>query len=94
MKKKHLETQFVRFIIEKYGKEPNVDNKKENDVEDDESDDFIEDDESIEDDERIEDKTTKKRVNKKDDEDSIIDELLTEYKDLKKQYDKVYNKRK
>lgn len=89
MRKKHLETQFVRFIIEKYGKEPDFISKKDDEREDIETDEVLDDDEV-----ESQPEPPKKKKSNTNEDDSIIDELLKEYKNLRNQYDKVYNKRK
>lgn len=88
MKKKHLETKFLRFLIERY-----------KDSEDDESE--IDTPLSDEIDEPINlidipiKEDEEDQENQNEDDDIIIDKLLTEYRKIKKQYEsKIHNKRK
>ena len=97
-KRKHLQTDFIKFILEKYSKE---------------SQDIPEDEILIPDEESEESELRKKRkiklLNEVDDEvqndedeesqsneDEIIDELLNEYKKIKKKYEstKFHKRRK
>ncbi len=73
MRKTHIKTDFINFIIEKYSTSDDDDNdekkpKKKDDDEDEDDD---------------EDNTSKKST---DDDDEIIEKLLTEYKNVKKLY--------
>lgn len=77
-KKKHIQTDFIKFILEKYSEDP----RPQTDLElDDELEDEIQDDDEIEDEKEPEDDDTTEK------EDDLIDELLNEYKKLKKQYE-------
>ena len=85
MKKRHLETKFLKFLIERY-----------KDLEEEESDfDILEPEEAGE-------PPLKKPISipimgneDEEDDDMIIDKLLTEYRKIKKQYEsKIHNKRK
>ena len=85
-KKKHIQTNFFRFLLEKYSNDQNTQSDIEFDDEvetpDEEIDDeqpkrikrMVEFDDEVEDPERTED-------------DDIIDELVKEYKKIKKQYE-------
>ena len=90
MKKRHIQTNFIKFIIEKYSndQEPQVD---------------IEDEIEIPEEETEEtEKPQSKKVQQEDEDledtvdDDIIDELLQEYKKVKKQYEnrRLSNRRK
>ncbi|MDR3694208.1 hypothetical protein [Mucilaginibacter sp.] len=80
MRKTHIKTDFINFIIEKYSttndddKDEETPKKKDNDEDDDEKD------------------TSKKST----EDDEIIEKLLNEYKNLKKQYEnrRVSDRRK
>lgn len=82
MRKTHIKTDFINFIIEKYSttndddKDEETPKKNDNDEDDDEED------------------TSKKSP--EDDDDEIIEKLLNEYKNLKKQYEnrRVSDRRK
>ncbi len=89
MKRKHVQTDFIKFIVEKYSKEPEEGDDMEN-----------EDEIEMPDDEEGQSPHRKRKpklVNEFDDEeetddektvdDELIDELLNEYKRLKKKYE-------
>jgi len=83
MKKKHLETKFLRFLIERY-----------KDLEDDNEETLSDEiDKSINSIDISEDDDDEEEENRNDD--IIIDKLLTEYRKIKKQYEsKLHNKKK
>lgn len=96
MKKRHIQTNFIKFIIEKYSndQEPQTD---------------IEDDEEIQIQEEEPEKPMKPQTKKTDmdledededlegtNDDDIIDELVQEYQKIKKAYEnrRLHNRRK
>ena len=90
MKKRHIQTNFIKFIIEKYSndQEPQVDIEDEIEIPEEET-------------EETEKPQSKKVQNEDEDledtvDDDIIDELLQEYKKVKKQYEnrRLSNRRK
>lgn len=92
MKKRHIQTNFIKFIIEKYSndQEPQIDIEDEDEIE-------IPEEET----EETEKPQSKKVQNEDEDledteDDDIIDELLQEYKKVKKQYEnrRLSNRRK
>jgi hypothetical protein len=102
MKRKYIHTDFIKFIVEKYSKDPQGE-------EDEEEIDIDSQDQDDEDNEepQLPKKKKSKKVNEFDDEenidgeegtedDAIIDELLNEYKRLKRKHEnnKLYKRRK
>jgi len=89
-KNKHIQTSFLRFLLEKKSDEQDEQKEKikKKHIEDDEEIEDFEEEPTNEDDEEIE------PVEGKDD--LIINELMEEYKRLKKKYEsnKLYNRRK
>jgi|688.fasta_scaffold2353345_2 hypothetical protein len=96
MKKRHIQTNFIKFIIEKYSndQEPQID---------------IEDDEEIQIQDEEPEKPMKPQTKKTDkdleeededlegtNDDDIIDELVQEYQKIKKAYEnrRLHNRRK
>jgi hypothetical protein len=89
MKKRHIQTNFIKFIIEKYSneQEPHTD---------------FEDDEEIQIQEEEPEKPTTPQLKKIDkdlegtNDDDIVDELVQEYQKLKKAYEnrRLCNRRK
>ena len=96
MKKRHIQTNFIKFIIEKYSndQEPQIDTEDEDEIEIPE--------EETEETEKTQSKKVVKDAQKEDEDlegtedDDIIDELLQEYKKVKKQYEnrRLSNRRK
>jgi len=80
--RKHLQTNFFKFIIEKYNKEI------QDELNDEETN--ISDDELIDDIDNIEEPTEPKRKLKKDD-DLNLDELIEEYNKLTNKYKTLKN---
>jgi hypothetical protein len=90
-KRQHLQTDFIKFIVEKYSNEGQ---------------DLPDDERESPEDEPVEKKKIRKMNELEDEEevdddevtvdDELIDELLNEYKRLKKKYEnnRVYNRRK
>ena len=89
--RKHLQTDFIKFIIEKYSNEGQ--DLPEDEIE--EPSDDIETKRKIRKMNELEDDEVETEEEPSED-DKIIDELLNEYKRLKKKYEnhRVYNRRK
>jgi len=95
MKKQHVQTSFLKFLLEKQSNEKEEKIKRKH---------LIDDLEVEDDDDEIDDLEPKDEIEEEDDElspkekkdDLIINELLNEYKRLKKKYEntKLYNRRK
>ena len=81
-KRKHLQTNFFKFIIEKYNKE------LQDELNDEETN--ISDDELIDDIDNIEEPTEPKKKIKEDD-DLDLDELIEEYNKLAEKYKNLKN---
>jgi hypothetical protein len=96
MKKRHIQTNFIKFIIEKYSN----DQEPQTDIEDDEE--IQIQDEEPEKPLKTQTKKTDRELEKEDEDlegtndDDIIDELVQEYQKIKKAYEnrRVHNRRK
>lgn len=84
IKRKHLQTNFFKFIVEKYNKEI------QDELNDEEEETNISDDELIDDIDKIEEPTEPKRKLKEDD-DLNLDELIEEYNKLTNKYKTIKN---
>lgn len=90
--KKHIQTRFYKFILEKYGKQVQDISDEETNISDD---DLIDE---IENDEVLKDKNDEVKTKNKEDE-LNLDELIEEYNKLTNKYKKIkndnsYNRRK
>lgn len=94
MKKRHIQTNFIKFIIEKYS------NDQEPQIEIDDEDEIEIPEEETEETEKSQSKKVDAQKEVEDlegtEDDDIIDELLQEYKKVKKQYEnrRLSNRRK
>jgi molybdopterin converting factor small subunit len=96
MKKRHIQTNFIKFIIEKYSN----DQEPQTDIEDDEE--IQIQDEEPEKPLKTQTKKTDRELEKEDEDlegtndDDIIDELVQEYQKIKKAYEnrRLHNRRK
>lgn len=93
MKKRHIQTDFIKFIIEKYSNDP----EPQTDIEDEGEIELPE-----EENDELEETQAKKNAQKEEkdlegtEDDDIIDQLLQEYQKVKKQYEnsRLSNRRK
>jgi hypothetical protein len=97
-KKKHLHTNFIKFLLERHLEDPDVDDEIEQPIPDEELEDFKNRkskklNEFEDDDEEL--PIEEPQQEEEDDEDTI-NQLLTEYRKLKKQYEsrRIPNRRK
>ncbi len=82
--KKHIQTRFYKFILEKYGKQEEIITDEETNIPDEEIIDEIENDEVLK------DKNDEVRTKKNEDE-LDLDELIEEYNKLTNKYKKIKN---
>ena len=101
-KKKHLHTNFIKFLLERHLEDPDVDDEIERPIPDEESEDlkmrksrklneFDDEDEELPFDEPQQEDSEDG-----ENDDDTIDQLLTEYKSLRRQYEnnRISNRRK
>jgi len=97
-KKKHLHTNFIKFLLERHLEDPDVDDEIERPIPDEESEElqlrkskklneFDDDDEEL--------PLEEPQQGEEDNDEDTIDQLLTEYRKLKRQYEsrRVPNRR-
>jgi hypothetical protein len=96
-KKKHLHTNFIKFLLERHLEDPDVDDDIETPIPDDELEELkMKRSKKLNEFDDEEELPVEQPQEEEEDDDDTIDKLLTEYRKLKKQYEshRVPNKRK
>lgn len=102
-KKKHLHTKFIKFLIERHLEDPDVDDEVERPLPDEESEELrlkrpkkLNEFDDEEDEELPMDEPQQEDSEDGENDDDTIDQLLTEYRKLRRQYEsrRVSNRRK